>query len=235
MELYSLHPLPETEVSEFLQRIDLDRRATDGTTPDRLTSQYWYRQILERANLRPSDISFGLAGWLAMRQPVFARQGLSLSSWEARVDRGSGMLLRPPSRLFGDAGLDITVARAMPIRIGGGDAMTGGAYVPARLMGAYLERLDQHSLRSVRRLNEAEMDGPEQMALLLEAARYANAKGFGLFEAVDLLDGSDPGTWPHGARVVARATDRAEVERLRQESLPPKEPGLIARLLGRKR
>jgi hypothetical protein len=235
MELYSLHPLPEEETVVFLQRIAPGESSADGNTPAGVASQFWYRKVAGNPQPRPSDLSFGLAGWLAMGQPVFAHQGLSLSSWEARVDRGSGMLLRPPSRLFGDAGLDPAIARAMPIRIEGGDAMTGGAYVPARLMRDYLDRLEQHSERSVRRLNEAEQDGPELTALVLQAARYADAHGFGLYEAVDLLDGSDPGTWPAGARVISRATDRAEVERLRLASLPPKEPGLIARLLGRKR
>ena len=123
----------------------------------------------------------------------------------------------------------------MPIRIEGGDAMIGGAYVPAPLMGAYLDRLEQHSERSVRRLNEAELDGPELMALILQAARYANQLGYGLYEAVDLLDGADSGSWPPGASVIPRATDRSEVERIRLASLPPKEPGLIARLLGRRK
>ena len=144
------------------------------------------------------------------------------------------MMLRPPSRLFSDAGLDADIARAMPIRIEGGDAMMGGAYVPARLMGGYLDRLEQHRDRSVRRLDEAELDGPELMALMLQAARYATQRGYGLYEAVDLLDGADPGSWPLGASVIPRATDRSEVERIRVASLPPKEPGLIARFLGRR-
>jgi hypothetical protein len=235
MELYSLHPLPEAEVAIYLQRIASSETNADGNSLAGLTSQFWYKKVFGNLDARPNDLSLGLAGWLASQQPVFARQGLSLSSWEARVDRGSGMLLRPPSRLFADAGLDPVRARAMPIRIEGGDAMLGGAYVPARLIGEYLERLERHSERSVRRLNEAEMDGPELTALMLQAARYANTHGYGLYEAVDLLDGSDPGSWPQGARVIARATDRAEVERIRQASLPPKEPGLIARLLGRRR
>lgn len=235
MELYSLHPLPEFDVSVFLDRIASDRQSQDGTTRDGLASEFWYRALIERADPRPNDVSLGLAGWLAMRQPVFARQGLCLSSWEARVDRGSGMLLRPPSRLFADAGLDIEIARAMPIRIEAGDTMMGGAFVPSRLMDAYLERLDQYSDRSVRRMNEAGLDGPEHVSLMMEAARYARERGFGLYEAVDLLDAGDQQTWTHGAQVISRASDRAEVERVRQASLPPKEPGLIARLLGRTR
>ncbi len=234
MELFSLHPLPELEVGTFLRHIASLDQPDDGNTTGDLTSQFWYRRIAAKPNPSPSEISFGLAGWLAARQPVFARQGLSLSSWEARVDRGSGMMLRPPSRLFGDAGLDPDIARSMPIRIQGGDAMMGGAYVPARLIGDYLGRLEQHTERSVRRLNEADQDGPELMALLLQAARYASQQGFGLYEAVDLLDGADASSWPPGAKVIPRATDRSEVEQIRLASLPPKEPGLIARFLARR-
>lgn len=235
MELYTLHPLPEQEVSVYFERVAANDQQVDGNTTDKLGSQFWFRGLRAYPDVRPNELSFGFAGWLALQQPIFARQGLSLSSWEARVDRGAGMLLRPPSRLFGEAGFDQPIARAMPIRIEGGDAMMGGAFVPARLIGDFLTRLERHTERSVRRLDEAELDGPELTALMLEAARYASARGFGLYEAVDLLDGADPGTWPRGVSVIARATDRGEVERIRQASLPPKEPGLIARLLGRRR
>lgn len=235
MELYSLHPLPEVEVAAYLGRLAPKRAQADGNTPEELSTYRWFQRALENSAPRPNDISFGLAGWLALRQPAFARQGLCLSSWEARVDRGSGMMLRPPSRLFADAGLDTSVARAMPIRIELGDAMMGGAYVPARLMNDYLCRLEQQRERSVRRLNEAELDGPELMALMLQAGRFAAERGFGLYEAVDLLDGLDPGTWPANARVISMADDRIAVETFRRESLPPKEPGIIARLLGKRR
>lgn len=233
MELYSLHPLPEDEVPAFLQRIGAKDQSADGNTPDQFASQFWFKRLAGNPHPRPNDLTFGLAGWLSLRQPVFARQGLSLSSWEARVDRGSGMMLRPPSRLFIDSGSDSATARSMPIRLEGGDTMMGGAYVPGRLMLAYLERLEQYRERSARRLNEAELDGPELTALMIEAARYACERGFGLYEAVDLVDGADPGTWPAGSHVVSRASDRAEVEQIRQASLPPKEPGLIARLFRR--
>lgn len=234
MELFSLHPLPESEVASYLQSIASREQTADGNTRDHPNSPSRLPSPAGDPRSSPNRLSFGLAWWLASRYPVFASQGLSLSSWEARVDRGSGMLLRPPSRLFVDGGLDPATARAMPIRIEAGDAMLGGAYVPQRLMHDYLARLEQHSERSVRRLNEAELDGPELVGLMLQAARFADDHGFGLYEAVDLLDGSDSGSWPPGANVVSRATDRAEVERIRLASLPPKEPGLIARFLGRR-
>jgi hypothetical protein len=234
MEHLSLHPLPDGAVGTFLQLIATGR-SDDGNTAAGIATEFWYRRILGNPNPRPNDLSYGLAAWLATCQPVFAQTGLGLSSWEARVDRGSGMVLRPPSRLFIDSGLDPAIARGMPIRIESGDNMLGGAWTPARLVPQYVERLDRNLERSVRRLNEAELDAAALMGLIYEAAKFAMDRGMGLYEAKDLLDASDPGTWPAGARVVTRSTDKALAERIRAAIQPPKEPGLIARLLGRKR
>lgn len=235
MELYSLHPLPDGAAEAFLRRVSESGASTDGNTEDELAARFWFRSIVDRSQPRPNDLSFGFAAWLAREQPVFAHQGLSLSSWEARVDRGSGMMLRPPSRLFGEAGLDPAIARAMPIRIASGDSMMGGAYIPGRLMGEYLARLDTTFERSVRRLVEAELDPQAYLGVMYEAARFAVSLGFGLYEAVDLLDADDSSTWPPDARVVTRSKDRDLIERIRLASQPPREPGLIARLFGRKR
>jgi hypothetical protein len=235
MELFSLHPLPEHAASTFLQLLTPRALPADGNTADGMQGRVWFDRISGTAHPRPNDLSFGFGAWLATRQPVFARQGLSLSSWEARVDRGSGMLLRPPSRLFIDAGLDPAIARAMPIRIESGDGLVGGAWVPARLVGQYLERLDTNLERSVRRMNEADLDGAALMGLMYEAARYASQNGFGLYEMVDLLDPADRSSWPPDARVVTHSSDKALADRIRLATHPQKEPGLVARLFGRKR
>jgi len=234
MELYSLHPFPEDAPGAFLRRISEDSASPHGNTEDGLASQFWFRRLAQNPNPRPNDVSFGFGAWLAREQPVFAQQGVSLSSWEARFDRGTGMLLRPPSRLFGEAGLDIEIARSMPIRIEVGDGMMGGAFVPARLMPQYLDRLDATFERSVRRVVGAELDAVAVLGTIYEAARYAARNGMGLFEAIDLLDPSDPSSWPPGTRVVTRSTDADLNERIRRASAPPKEPGLIARLFGRR-
>ena len=80
MELFSLHPLPEDQVQIFLQRIASEASPADGNTPTAVTSQLWFRTLAGNPTPRPNELSFGLAGWLAAQQPVFARQGLSLSS-----------------------------------------------------------------------------------------------------------------------------------------------------------
>jgi len=234
MELYSLHPFPEDAPGAFVRRISEDSAHSHGNTEDQLASQFWFRRTTQHSRPRPNDVSFGFAAWLAREQPVFAQRGVSLSAWEARIDRGTGMLLRPPSRLFGEAGLDIDVARAMPIRIQPGDGMMGGAFVPARLMRQYLDRLDATFERSVRRAIEGELDAAVVLGTMYEAARYAARNDMGLFEAVDLLDAADPSTWPPGARVVTHSADAGLNERIRLASAPPKEPGLIARLFGRR-
>jgi hypothetical protein len=235
MELYSLHPIPDNAASTFLQLLSPLALPADGNTVDDLRGRFWFDRIAGSGNPRPNDLTFGLGAWLATREPVFARPGLSLSSWEAQVDRGSGMLLRPPSRLFIDAGLDPVIARAMPIRIERGDGMMGGAWVPARSIAEYLRRLDGNLERSVRRMNEAELDGVALMGLMYEAARYASTNGLGLYEIVDLLDPTDRATWPPDARVITRTSDKALEDRIRLATEPRKEPGLIARLFGRKK
>ncbi|MCO5222426.1 MAG: hypothetical protein M9947_12705 [Thermomicrobiales bacterium] len=133
MELYSLHPMPDTGTASFLELIR--GQPADDDRPDLVTGQLWYRRLHGNQSPRPNDLTFGFAAWLTTQYPVFARQALSLSSWEARVDRGSGMLLRPPSRMFIDAGLDPAIARQMPIRIEGGDGMMGGSPHPRPLDG----------------------------------------------------------------------------------------------------
>lgn len=235
MEFYSLHPVPDDAASTFLQLLSPRALPADGNTAEHLQGRFWFDRIMGAAHPRPNDLTFGFGAWLSTSEPVFARRGLSLSSWEARVDRGSGMLLRPPSRLFIDAGLDPAIARAMPIRIESGDGMMGGAWVPARLIDQYLERLDAHLERSVRRMNEAELDGAAMMGLMHEAARYAGQKGYGLYELVDLLDPADRSTWPSGVQVITHTTDKGLEERIRLATEPPKEPGLIARLFGRRK
>ncbi|MCO5222425.1 MAG: hypothetical protein M9947_12700 [Thermomicrobiales bacterium] len=69
---------------------------------------------------------------------------------------------------------------------------------------------------------------------MIEAVQTTHAHGLGLYEAVEVVDGGDPNTWPPGSRVISHASDRSMVERLHEAARPPKEPGLIARLLRRR-
>lgn len=181
-------------------------------------------------------VSAGLARALATVHPSFLLPGAGLTFWEARIDRGIGMLLRPPSRLFGEAGLAVPAARAMPIRLDAGGGTMGGAHVPARLMPQLRVLLAEREARLVRRLVEAELDAVPLFGLLLEAVAYADERGLGLYEALDVVVPDLPGANPPGAVVVGpdrRRLDPALRARLEEAAKPPKKPGLLARLFGR--
>lgn len=182
-------------------------------------------------------VSQGLARLLGATEPVYFAPGAGFTQLEARYDRGIGMLLRPPSRLFTDAGLDIAAARAMPIRLdaSGGGTM-GGAFMSPDLTVQFRDQLDGRMERLARRMAEAELDAPAYVGLLLEAASYAADRGLGLYEAADVIVPGVPESEPPGMRVIA--PDRKRLERglrarLEEASRPPKEPGLLARLFGR--
>jgi hypothetical protein len=146
------------------------------------------------------------------------------------------MLLRPPSRLFGDAGLETIAARAMPIRLDAGGGIMGGAFMPPALIPQFRDLLEQRLDRLALRLAEAELDAPAFLGVLLEASAYAADRGFGLYEAIDVVVPGVPASEPPGLRLVAPDRKRLERDlrrRLEAAARPPKEPGLLARLLGR--
>jgi hypothetical protein len=183
-------------------------------------------------------VSFGLAQLLATTGPTFAMHGVSLTTIEARVDRGVGMLLRPPSRLFIEASLEAAAARAMPIRLDLSRGLMGGAFVPARLIFDLEALLERRLDRFLRRFADAELDGVAAVGLLLEACATARERGTGLFEALDVVTLEAPESFPPGARVVPgdrRRLDSALRKRLEAAAKPPKPPGLVGRLFGRSR
>ncbi len=192
-----------------------------------------YVQSLEtrtgRTEAELNQLTAGLAIWLAEREPVFAGEGLSLTAWEARVDRGLAMLLRPPSRLFLDAGLAPDDARRIPIRIDLDGPVMGGSYLPARLMKQAEEILDRNLARSAKRLQDAERDAYLLHGLMSEAISTASRLGLGLFEASGVIDYSDSRTWPAGARVVLSPQNPEVQRRISFALQPEKEPGAIRR------
>jgi hypothetical protein len=146
------------------------------------------------------------------------------------------MLMRPPSRLFGDAGLPPAIARAMPIRVDLGGGMMGGAYIPARLISNLRHLLDTRAERMIRRMVEADYDGVPLLGIMIEAADAAAAADLGLYEALDVVVPEAPEADPPGARVVLPDRKRLPRElrqRLEEAAKPPKKPGLVARLLKR--
>ena len=181
-------------------------------------------------------VSLALAKVLAAAGPSFVQEGISLTGLEAVIDRGVGMLLRPPSRLFIDLGLPADAARTMPIRLDPASAMMGGAYMPAALVPQFRDLLIERDVRFVRRLHEAGFDAVAVYGLLLEMATTAADQGMGLSEAVDAVTPDAPRLNPPGARIVladASRLDRETARRLTEALRPPKR-SLLDRLTGRR-
>ena len=195
-----------------------------------------YQRALDGSEAGANAVSYGQARFLAATEPVFRVPGAGFTQLEARYDRGAGMLLRPPSRLFGDAGLDTVAARAMPIRLDVSGGSMGGAFVPPALVPELRVLLDRHTERLARRMSEAELDAPALLGVLLEAAAYAVERGLGLLEAMDIVVPGVPESEPPGLRLIVpdrKRMDRALRKRLEEASRPPKEPGFLARVFGR--
>jgi len=238
----TLHPIDPEILRRYVAAVggELPAEAVIVATPDPV----WGERLLERASrgfaaaqrgeeTGANMVSLGLAQLLATAHPTFYLPGAAFSFWEARVDRGLGMLLRPPSRLFGEAGLPAAAARAMPIRLDAAGGAMGGAFVPARLVPQLRRLLEERETRLVRRLAEAELDAVPLFALLLDAAAYADERGLGLYEAIDAVVPDIPAADPPSARILVpdrKRIDPALRRRLEEAAKPPKKPGLLARL-----
>jgi len=235
MELCSLHPFDEAVAHDFLQRVT--SVALVGTTGPTAGNQIRARRAFEEIETGGErgrfELTLALARELAEHHPTFFQAGICLTSWEARVDRGIGMLMRPPSRLMIDSGIEPAVARSLPIRLDLSRGMMGGAYIPARLVPDLERLLEARLERTVRRLIEAEWDGVEVLGFMMELAAYAGGNGLAIFEAMDVItpDGDTPGI--SGARVISadrRRLDKELRQRLELAAKPPKKPGLWSRL-----
>lgn len=242
MDRCSLHPLDPVVVRRYADAL------TGAGADVALGDQSWAKQAIEEAcrgyeaaqqgDERGANlVSQGLGRFLAAAHPSFVGDGVAPTVLEARIDRGVGMLLRPPARLFGDAGLETKAARSMPIRLDLGRGGMGGAHVPARLVPDLERLIEARTVRLLRRLSEAELDAVPTLGLLIQACAYARERGFGLYEAMDVFAPWTPGGSPPGAAVVW--ADRSNLEpalrrRLEEAAKPPKRPGLIRRLFGRR-
>lgn len=241
-ELATLHPYDPAFVARYVAAV------TGELAPGELlpSEPAWAEREIARARVGyarsggsetgANAVSFGLARMLGAVEPVFYVPGLGFTQLEAKVDRGIGMLLRPPSRLFADAGLETAMARTLPIRLDASAGIMGGAFIPPPLTPQFRDLLEQRMDRLARRMTEAEMDAPAFIGILLEAASYAAERGLGLYEAADVLVPGVPGSAPPGVRLVIpdrKRLDRDLRKRLEAAARPPKEPGLLARLMGR--
>lgn len=240
MELCSLHPFEESALTEFVALASGDESLGGGSgrwpAGTVVEARHALAQMAAGDSRGPFALTYALARGLAAQTPTFAHAGLSLTTWEARVDRGIGMLMRPPARLLIDAGLEPMIARKLPIRLDLSHGTMGGAYLPARLMEQLDRQLDGRLERSVRRLVEAEADALAVMGLMVEVVAYARANGLALFEAIDVVnDYGDALGIPTAQILLAdkRRLDRGVRARIEVAAKPPKKPGLWARLIHR--
>jgi len=242
VELTSIHLLDLDVVRVFVEGANGSEGATsslpEGAWRDRLlqTARAGLARAAAGDEAGANMLTYGLGRALAAAQPAFFHPGLSLTAWEARIDRGVGMLMRPPARLFIDAGLDVAAARTMPIRLDLSRGMMGGAFIPARLVPELERLLETRLERSVRRLVDAEFDPVAVMGLMVEMAAEARRAGVGLYEAIDVVTPDLADAMAPGARVVVADRKRVEPglrQRIEVAARPPKKPGLLARMLGR--
>jgi hypothetical protein len=242
-EFVTLHPYEPALVERYVAAVhgdlspgDLLPLAPAWAQREIARAQRGYARALTGNELGANAISLGLARLLAAIEPVFFMPDAGFTQLEARFDRGIGMLLRPPSRLFVDAGLEIAAARAMPIRLDASGGSMGGAFISPGLVPQFRDHLEQWLERLARRMAEAELDAPAYIGLLLEATAYAAERGLGLYEAADVIVPGVAESEPPGMRLLQPGRKRLERrlrERLETAARPPKEPGLMARLLGR--
>lgn len=235
MDVVSLHPLRPEIAERYVA-------ALEGTLEPAPTWSAWWSEALPQALLKArtgderaaNQISLGLAWALADRQASYLIPGFGLTIWEARIDRGIGMLLRPPSRLFLDAGMSPETARAMPIRLDPQMGMMGGAYVPPRLVPQLHELLETRFERTVRRMVEADYDPFAILGPVHDAVEHARTEGHGLFEALDAFGPEGQGM--PGMQVIMadpKRMDKSLRRRIEAAQKVPKKPGLLVRLLGR--
>lgn len=242
MELTSIHPIDLDVVRGYVALAsegDLANEPRLPVAPSRAFVETTIR-ARERASLGEeagaNALTHGLAHVLAASQPSFFHQGMSLTAWEARIDRGVGMLMRPPARLFIDAGFDVTAARAMPTRLDLARGMMGGAFIPARLIPDLADLLERRLERSTRRLIDAELDPVAVLGLMFEMVRYARDHNLGLYEAIDVVTPDYPESLPSGARIVVADRKRVDSDlkkRIELAAKPVKKPGIFAKMLGK--
>jgi len=245
-ETTALHPFRESDARDWVLALggELDAATLVPADPG------WAESLLERT--RPAlpraaqkdeaaanRITFGFAAVLATRHPVFLMPNAALTQIESRIDRGLGMHMRPPSRLFLEAGMDPVVARSLPIRLDPAMSLMGGCWIPARLVPTVAAAVQQHEQRILRRMAEADLDPAPMYAQLRDTLTYCVANTLALYESVDVVTPGVRASVPPGARLVvpdAKRLDKAERKRLEELARPPKpekEPSLLARMLKR--
>lgn len=138
-------------------------------------------------------LTTGIAVAMAESYPTFWYDGCSLTQWEATIDRGIGMLMRPPARMFVDHGHNPYLIDKMPIRLDlqGGFPMVG-AWIPPHLIPKLNEMIETRLEIWAKRMQEAELDPYPILTTIHMAAGEAMKQGLGLIESMDVLPPGSP-------------------------------------------
>lgn len=225
--MFSLHPINNAEVRAFVEACQRGRADSPGVEQGCVGFE-WLRRNDSRG---PALVTSGLALFLANRGPSFIFMDTSLTKWEASIDRGIGMYLRPPSRLFVDAGIDRALVQGLPIRLDSSGGVMGGSFVPARLIEKLQTMLEERLATQMQRMIESEIDAVATMGLMLDALEYARGIGCGLFEAADVIGPEVPGD----IHLVVASRNRLAKDvrkRLEDAAKPPSRPGVLRRMFG---
>lgn len=239
-EFATLHPYDPRFVRTYVAAVQGDVAAAEllpaapeWASRELARAQRGYQRALVGDEAGANMISHELARLLGAGMPVYFVPGAGLTQIEARFDRGIGMLLRPPSRLFMDAGMDPAAARRMPIRLDASGGSMGGAFLSPSLVPQFRAHIETRLERLARRMAESEMDAPAYVGILLEASSFAESRGLGLFEAADVVVPGVPESEPPGLTLLQpdrKRLDKPLRQQLEDAARPPREPGLFARL-----
>ena len=239
-EFATLHPYDPQFVRAYVAAVrgelpgaELLPAVPDWATRELARAQRGYQRALIGDEVGANMVSHELARLLGVGMPVYFVPGAGLTQIEARFDRGLGMYLRPPSRLFMDAGMESVAARRMPIRLDASGGSMGGAFLPPTLVPQFRAHLEARLERLARRMAESEMDAPAYVGILLEATTFAESRGLGLFEAADVVVPGVVESEPPGLTLLQpdrKRLDKSLRLQLEEAVKPPKEPGLFARI-----
>ncbi len=143
------------------------------------------------SEIAANRISSGLALAMADDLAIFHCEGLGLTPWESTIDRGLGMLMRPPARAFVDNGVHPLLLHSMPIRLDLQGGIMAGAWIPPHLIDKFDQLIDARLELWAKRLNEAESDPYPLLAAMRMVADEARTTGLGVIEAINVIQ---PGT-----------------------------------------
>lgn len=184
MQLVSLHLYSPEIATKYINSLRGEETPGWDWWQDDLP-EFMAREVSEEEANR---LTSGIALAMAEQYPSFYYDYCGLTHWEAMIDRGVGMLMRPPARVFVDHGHNPYLIDKMPIRLEmqGGFPM-GGAWVPPHLIPKLREMIEQRFDLWAKRLHEAEMDPYPILTTLHMAAEEAGRQGLGLMESIDVL------------------------------------------------